>query len=222
MKPEEAAAVNTAPVYRHQRIVHPAMPLGQSEERSIHRVKTDPVNPPRLNHIQFNKLEASNTAYQNIARDIRKVNQSMQTIDANLHQMQAALETIVKIYPPYPPGASERIDALRQVSTLRKMIDQIAHPAQINGLENILGNPTLNPRAGDWTVDVGKPAAESVIRHQPVHTGPDGLDIPVIDDRSSDRQLVSAIDKISSAIGILKSRHQTFIAEANRVISQIY
>lgn len=221
MKLEEAAAVNTAPVYRHQRIIHPAMPPEQSEERSIHRVKTDSVNPPRLDHIQFNKLEASNTAYQDIALNVRKLNQSMQTIDANLHQMRAALETIVKIYPPYPPGASERIDALRQFSTLRKMIDQIALPAQINGSENIWGNPTLNPRASDRRADIGEPAAESGIRHQPVHAGPDGLEIPVIDDRSSDRQLISAIDKISSAIEILKSRHQTFIADANRVISQI-
>jgi len=197
------------------------MSVEQPEERWIHGVKTDSVNPPRLDHIQFNKLEASNTAYQDIARDIRKVNQSMQTIEANLHHMRAALETIVKIYPPYPPGASERIDALRQFSALRKMIDQIARPEQINGLENILGDPARNPRAGDWTVGIDDRNAKWVIRHQPVHAGPDGLNIPEIDAHSSDRQILSAIDKTSSAIDTLKVRHQTFIADANRAISQI-
>jgi hypothetical protein len=181
---------------------------------------SDTVKTSQLNHIQLNQLQASNTASVSISKEIRKVNHSLDSIDAHLHQMQASLESIVKIFPPYPPGSSERIDALRQFSAFRKMIDQIAQPPHADGLENILGDPDNSPAAGDWSYRKGHGGDdELIIRHQPVYIGPQGLDIPELDVASTDHQISHAIVKTSSAIELLATRRQNFVSDANRVIT---
>jgi hypothetical protein len=88
--------------------------------------KGDTVRKPQLDHIHFNKIEASNALAADISLMIRKVNQSMEAISSHLEEMRTSLESVVKIYPPYPPGSSERIEALRKFSALRNMIDQTA------------------------------------------------------------------------------------------------
>ncbi len=221
MKPEEVTAVHSSPGDFSRSYQHKQSQVTPVKESSGKRFQTDKVASPRLDHIQINKLEASNSDSQDMAQAIRGVNQSLNSIDANLIQMKSALESIVKIYPPYPPGSSERIEALRQFSAFRQMIDQIAHPGGTRGLHNILGDPARNPNAGDWAAKIGNPKADFVIRHQPVHSGPTGLDLPDLDIETSDAQIMAAIDKTSSAMLTLNARHRAFIADANRIIARI-
>lgn len=222
MKPEDIAPINAPSGSFHRTSAPPRVPVRKPSDVKLKEiVQRDQVKSPGLDHIQFNKLEVSNTDARDIAQEIRNVNQSLETINAHVRQMRASLESIVKIYPPYPPGSSERVEALRQFSAIRKMIDQIAHPKHTNGLENILGDPARNPRSGDWTLKIGNRQADLVIQHQPSHTGSGGLDLPELGLDSSDRQITAAIEKTSMALPTLHSRHREFIADANRVISQI-
>ncbi len=221
MKPEEIAPVVPPSNTFNRTFDQNPKSAAAAKDEFKDRPKVDKVRQPQLDHIHFNKLEASNTDSQDMAQTIRQVNHSMESIDANLQKMRSSLESIVKIYPPYPPGSSERIEALRQFSAFRKMIDQIAQPGRANGLENILGHPARNPRSGDWTLDFGKRNQKLVIRHQPVHAGIGGLDLPEMHTDSSDAQITAAIEKTSTAIKTLNSRRKAFIADANRAIARI-
>lgn len=169
--------------------------------------QTDKIATPSLNNIHYNKLQ--NTAKSHdIAQQIRNTQETISAIDTNLAKMQSALESVVKIYPPYPPGSSERIDALRQFSAIRNMIDQLASPptnksAKFAHLEK---------------ESVNKPLS---IDHYHMHAGKGGLDIPDLDSNSSDQQIRSTIEKIAAAHKTVGSRQQAFVSYANGLIAQI-
>jgi hypothetical protein len=164
-------------------------------------------------------LEATNSQTQQIAQQIRKVNQSMKTIDSYLSQMRAKLEHIVKIYPPYPPGSTERIEALRQFSALRKMIDQMTRSVGDDSMTNILSDTDV-PAGG---VDLATPSAKNKLHigRRPLEPGQGGLDIPDITTNASDEEISGALDITIAEQAALKVRHQSFIVDANRIISEL-
>ncbi len=177
------------------------------------------IKTPSQDRIQFNKLEATNAQAQQIAQQIRHVNESMETIDSHLSKMRATLEHIVKIYPPYPPDSKERIEALRQFSALRHMIDQITRSIGDDGMPNIL-SAADDPAGG---ADVATPKGENrpYLGRQPLHPGQGGLDIPDISVNASDDQLSGALDRTIAAQATLQVRRQSFVADANRIISEL-
>lgn len=177
------------------------------------------IKTPSQDRIQFNKLEATNAQAQQIAQQIRHVNESMETIDSHLSKMRATLEHIVKIYPPYPPDSKERIEALRQFSALRHMIDQITRSIGDDGVTNIL-SAADDPAGG---ADVATPRGENrrYLGRQPLHPGQGGLDIPDISVNASDDQISGALDRTIAAQATLQVRRQSFVADANRIISEL-
>ena len=219
MKAEEIAPITRPggnpeqrPDHTHQK--HKSFAVAKPAEIDSEIIKT-----PSPDRIRFNKLEATNSQSQQIAQQIRQVNQSMETIDSHLSEMRAMLEYIVKIYPPYPPGSTERIEALRQFSALRKMIDQVTRPIGNDSITNILS--AADGPAGSVELAISSGEHQLHIGRQPLHPGRGGLDIPDISANASDGQISNALDRTIAAQTTFQARHQSFIAEANRIISEV-
>lgn len=177
------------------------------------------IKTPSQDRIRLNKLEATNSRTQEIAQQIRQVNQTIETIDSHLSDMRTKLEGIVKIYPPYPPGSTERIEALRQFSALRKMIDRLTRPVWDDSVTNLLS--AADGPAGAANLET--PSSENKLSagRQSLHLGQGGLDIPDISANASDEQISVALDSIIAAQTTLQARHHGFIAAANRIISEL-
>lgn len=177
------------------------------------------IKTPSQDRIRFSKLEVTNSQAQQIAQQIRQVNQSMETIDSHLSEMHAKLEHIVKIYPPYPPDSTERIEALRQFSALRKMIDQMTQSVRDDTIPNMLS--VADGPAG--AADLKTPSSENKlsIGRRLLYLGQGGLDIPNISTNASDGQISDALDRTIAARAALQVRHHSFIADANRIISEL-
>jgi hypothetical protein len=143
----------------------------------------------------------------------------METIGSHLSEMRAKLERIVKIYPPYPPGSTERIEALRQFSALRNMIDQMTRSVGDDGMTNILSAGD-DPAGGS---NVAAPSGENkrYLSRLTLHPGQGGLDIPDISIDAPDDKISGALDKTIAAQAALQVRHHSFIADANRIISEL-
>lgn len=221
MKYEEIPPIHvTSGVFNSNRSPnHPS--AEQPEKLNKGNPPQDKISPPRLDRTQLSQLDLLNSDTMDLSLEIRSVHQSIETIGGHLEQMKTALEGVVKIYPPYPPGSSERIEALRQFSTLRKMIDQIAQPESAEGLSNIMGDPQNHSRYGDWIIKKGGQGGDLVIKHQPLHTGTNGLNIPEMNVNSSDQQIQSTLSRVNTAMKTLDARRLQFIADANRVISNV-
>ena len=219
MKPEEIPPIQMpgANVEQNHGRKYPSqhsVPVEQPTEKKPEIIKT-----PSPDRIRFNKLEATNSHSQEIAKQIRHVNQSMKTIASHLDKMRSSLEHIVKIYPPYPPGSTERIEALRQFSALRNMIDQMTLPNRDSGMANIISAADSPSDSANLNISAGEHRLQ--IDRQPLHSGKGGLNIPDISTQSSDQHISDALDKTIVAQATLQARRQSFVADANRIISEL-
>jgi len=170
------------------------------------------------NHIQYSKTIGANDKTQAVAKQIREVDEAITQVSDNVHKMKSTLDGIIKVFPPYPKESSERVKALRQFSAFRKMIDQLTLPPPDDSPLKILGNSQANDSVGDWELDTGKGYPTLTIRHQPLHAGAGGLDIPELGTDASDAQLHDAADRLNKAQQTVELKHRNFVADANRVI----
>ncbi len=217
MKAEEIHSID----FTHVKMATPLDRPSYEPTRPAPQRHSDIVTTPPLDHIRFNKLETNNTHSQDVAKQIREVHETMKEVDGHLQQMQSHLYGIVKMYPPYPPDSSERVEALRQFSGLRNMIDRLAAPAGPDDMRKIMGDPSRTPQSGDWHMSDEGQSQQLMIHHQPIHSGRGGLDLPAPGDVGSDAQLTDLINHTISARETLQNRHRSFVADANRIIVQI-
>ncbi len=156
----------------------------------------DAVTTPSRDRIRLNMQEMAKARFQDLSQQIHKIDQTMEAIDTKLGEMRVSLETIVKHYPPFPPESAERIESLRQFSTLRKIIDQLSAPRQDKGMENIL-------------------------KDQKSPFGNDGLNIPDIGPDASDDQVFEALNEVKAAQITHQKRHQGILTEVNQAFNRI-
>lgn len=220
MKAEEIAPIQTPGTTfeprRHQAPHTSEATRSQLPAQADHQA----VRPPSQDRIRYSSVENANSQVQQIAQQIRHVNQTVDTIDASLAQLRSTLEQVVKIYPPYPPGSAERIEALRQFSAIRHMIDQLTVGGRDEGISDIIAaDSKTDGKQRDLNITVGKRLLR--FSRQPLHPGKDGLNLPVLPNDASDRQIAEALDQTIAAQGILRGRRQRFVADANRILSEL-
>lgn len=183
---------------------------------------TPAVTTPSTDRILINELEGANEEIREIAREIREVDHTMDVIAQNLEKMTASLEIIVKQYPPYLLKDKERVTALRQFLGLRQMIDKLTLPAPDDTPAKILGDKKLYPQAGDWEVPAGKGRGPVILRHQPVHSGAGGLDLPDLSIDSPDVLVKGAFGQMARSNALLRQKRQAFAEDANRAMSLLF
>ncbi|MGD9365256.1 MAG: hypothetical protein PVH87_06135 [Desulfobacteraceae bacterium] len=168
----------------------------QAIDPKLDKAACDGVKRPSLDRIKMSMQQRAKSRFEDLSRQIHQLDKTMETIDAQLGEMRASLERIVKQYPPYPPESAERIENLRRFSTLRKIIDQLTIPRQVDGLEK-------------------KP------KDQKRYFGSEGLSIPEIGPNASDDQILEAFNKVKIAQSTHQQRRQDFLADVNQAFDRI-
>jgi len=138
------------------------------------------------------------------AGSISKADTAMKAIGGVLSEMKGQLEEIVKNYPPFPAGSSERVRMLKHFAALRREIESLTIPPDDKEAAYILADPDRVPGAGDQEMTVDGIGRKVIVRSQPVHAGPDGLDIPELDVSATDQEIENAIEKMNTAESMLQ------------------
>jgi hypothetical protein len=154
------------------------------------------------------KLEKVNSIISNVAESIRTADDTMESIKQTLKSMEAELYEIKKQYPPFPPGSNERVEYLKRFSALRRQIDALAFGPPHEGAGEIMGD---GKNAGS-TINFGDKHFPIGIRRQPVHSGPDGLNITDLPHNADDDQINDTINTVAKAMKVLNQR-RTELAE---------
>jgi hypothetical protein len=141
-----------------------------------------------------------------MAGSISKANAAMNTIGGILAKMKGQLEEVVKNYPPFPPGSSDRERMLKSFAGLRKEIDRLTIPPDDEGAAYIMADQKKIPGAGDQQVTTDGTGQKLTVRSQPVHTGPDGLDIPELPVTATNEEIEKTIEKVNVAENMLQSK----------------
>jgi len=124
-------------------------------------------------------LQAVNSGLETVAISIRGADTAMTAIEGHIEQ---AIQ-FVKLFPPYPEGDNPeaRRQMLRSFKGIRDLIDQLTLPLKDDLGQAIMSGPPSNPKAPNtWPVIVNEQGDVKTIGKQEVHTGPTGLNIPVI------------------------------------------
>ncbi len=189
-----------------------------STGKRINSVKDDPTGWVRVNRSRSSQqmLQTINSGLDRVAMNIRIADAAMTTIGDYIDHMKAQLDTIVKNYPPFPPGSEERVRMLRTFNSFRKQIDQLTIPPD-NGARKIMADPSVVHDAGDWVVAAGDNVMRLTIHNQQVHTGPTGLNISELSDDATDAEIHAAIQGLESAQDILRQRQASLHIDAAAV-----
>jgi uncharacterized phage infection (PIP) family protein YhgE len=213
MKVDEIAPIAApspgGPFDQHSHRTHQTTPSGDSDSNKTAETDAAAIKPPSQERIQLNRLEAKNAKTQQIAQQIRQTNQTIDTIDSHLSEMRAKLEQIVKIYPPYPPDSVERIEALRQFSALRQMIDQVIRSTEGGDIPRSLFASGSRPEAAGMETPNGNIELSAGPRHR--HPAQSDLDIPDISTNATDEQITGALERTVAAQATLQSRRQLLL-----------
>src|SRR5512139_228902 len=87
------------------------LPRRLTTGKRINSVKDDPTGWVRVNRSRSSQqmLQTINSGLDLVAMNIRMADSAMKTVGDYIDHMKAQLETIVKNYPPFPPGSEERV-----------------------------------------------------------------------------------------------------------------
>ncbi len=219
----DIAAISTAVPSGETRFGNsPMLPKTSQEKRSEGGHYAVPeFTTPASDRILINELEGANEEIRSIARQIRRVDDTMAAIGQHLDKMTASLENIVKNYPPYPQGSEERVAALRRFSGLRQMIDKLTLPPPDEDPIKILGDKSRFAGAGDWGLSLKGGQKPLTIHHQPVHTGAEGLDLPDLTIDAPQEAIHAALGRMAKSHAVFQSRRKGFTADANRTLAAL-
>ena len=161
----------------------------------------------------LNRLLDANTRFNDLAQSERRFNEGLNQIQDLVGRMKALLETIVKNYPPFPPGSEERVRILKSYSTLREMIDRLTIPPPEEYCYR--GGVTDNARNKDAE---NSPATNGVAKVGPSWQFSPSciptLELPELQEDAPDAVIHTTIDRLQRAGEALRRERGIYEKEA--------
>lgn len=165
----------------------------------------------------FRKVDAITTQRNGVANSIRIADEAMQKIGIHLDEMKTTLNSILKQYPPFPPGSEERVALLKHFSTLRMQIEALAIPPEDAGARSIF-SASEDEGGTESLVNIGGERFSIRVHRLPVDTGPEGLDIPELPVDALDDQIRDMLVRLEVADQRLAGKQDRLAADADRII----
>jgi hypothetical protein len=162
----------------------------------------------------FDEIQAFNATLNSLATSIKDADSTMGRIKTLIDRMIDQFGSIIKNYPPFPPGSEERVKFLRAFAALRRQIDQLSFSAKEEVALKITADPAVVPQAGDWNLVIGGKKTPVTIHSQQVHTGPAGLNIPELPENATDKEIYAAIKNLDEARKALDQKRSGLAADA--------
>ena len=148
--------------------------------------------------ILLNRLMDINARYNDLSLGERRLNKELNQIQDLVGRMKVLLETIVKTYPPFPPGSEERIRILKSYSALREMIDQLTIPPPEEYRHR--GSVADSARhEGTEKPSTTNGFAKVKEKWQFSHSGISAVDLPELPEDATDAAIHATIDRLQAA-----------------------
>jgi len=99
----------------------------------------------------FHKIYEDKTALNSAADTVKHTNSALNAAGTIISKMRQQLDGIVKNYPPFPPGDTQRMKYLEGFMSLRKELEQLTFPSDNGRLAATI--PALPTNPADDTSD---------------------------------------------------------------------
>jgi hypothetical protein len=160
---------------------------------------------------------AAMAKFNQVARSVRIVDQSMGKIATQIDRMKEQLTQLIKQFPPFPPGSEEKIRHLRNFNGLREIIDQLTVPPKEKYAQQLMADPKHSESTGDWEISIGADGTAKKIHRQQVHSGASGLDIPALPENADDEMIHAAFQNLDQAKARLESKRLGLARDVERI-----
>lgn len=102
-------------------------------------------------HVGFSTLANAKDDSARLAQSVRRTEQEMQQAAGLVKEMSQDVETILKNYPPFPPGNEQRLSYLNSVAGLRRQLESMTIPPVQDGAQYVfypqeVDLPELDPK----------------------------------------------------------------------------
>ena len=165
---------------------------------------------PQKGHFGVDKLETIHSRFNSVARTIRVADENMEKIENYIDKMKTELQRMVKNYPPFPPGNEERVERLKSINALRRLIDQLTIPPPN---EEFAAKIMLEHDAVSKINYSQKMSGENKL-HQ---TGSERLYIPQLPEGADDEEVHAFIEKLDAARDMLRQMRSELAADAAKI-----
>ncbi len=207
-------------------------PFGKNAKVAAHKInsgqqtngiKAETITSVKINDslFEFSVSQSARSAINMVAASVRQTDLAMLEIEKQIDQMKARLIEHVKNFPPFLSGSEERVKLMKRFSAFRRQIDQLTIPPDNPGAAHIMADPSITGPAGDWKIDIDDNNHQRTIQRQPVHTGPEGLNIPELPQTATDKEIYAALENLDSAKELLGHRRSGLAADFKQILNQM-
>lgn len=200
-----------------------AVPQKINSHPKIPGVKPKATTSVKINDslFEFSVPQSAHSAVNMVADSVRHSDLAMLEIEKQIDQMKARLTEHVKNFPPFLPGSEERVKLMKRFSAFRHQINQLTFPPDNPGAAHIMADPSITGSTGDWKVDIDDHNHQMTIRRQPVHTGPQGLNIAELSETPTDEEIQVAQEALDSAKELIGHRRSELAADFKQILNQM-
>jgi hypothetical protein len=146
--------------------------------------------------LDIENLETIHARFNSVARTIRITDENIGKIENYIDRMKAELRSIVKSYPPFPPGSEERVKRLKSINAFRRLINQLTiPPPSEESVAKFMPNYDFVSKTADTQKMPGRKN-----HHQPES---ERLDIPQLPEHADDEKIYAFAEKLDSASELL-------------------
>lgn len=150
-----------------------------SSGSNVSSVEQDPILWNDLQGLKsaVSRLNAYSDNLNRGAASVRIAIETMEVSDNHLLELGIVLEEALE----EKEGSEARTEHLEQFNHLHGLLDDLASPRDL-GARKLLDDPVRFNAAGPVHIAAGEDDFEIILKNQPIHTGADGLDLPMIGD----------------------------------------
>jgi len=215
--------LNTKPIQAGSRENRSAPEIGSNGHGDV--IVQPTLNVPKIeDRMELPKTsflsQASHPGFNQIARNVRGLDQSFKKISGQLQEMKRELTTLIKQYPPYPPGSEVRAETLERVNSLRRQIEQLDFPksreqdassvktdiSYATNLGTQKGTLVLEPIAGDgYMLSIRQVVNNTENKSE--------INLPEIPLDADDEKIAAFMKKINAVESTIKQKKMNFSIE---------
>lgn len=96
----------------------------------------------------FSTVQSANSDINVVAKSVREANATLVTVTGHINGMKAALDKIVKNFPPFTADSKERAELLMSYRAIRKEIEKMTFPPPLPALQDTLDDIPVNATDG--------------------------------------------------------------------------
>jgi len=160
--------------------------------------------------LDIENLETIHSRFNSVARAIRGADENMGRIENYIDRMKSELQSIVKNYPPFPPGSQERVRRLKSINAFRRLIDQLTIPPPSEEF-------AVKIVPGHDGVSEAKDSQRVISESNHYQTKPEGFEIPQLPEHADDENIYAFTDKLEAASELLRQNRSDLVKYAVKI-----